>query len=118
MLKVEEKMDIERLLSRCKKLYVIRNSPETFLCQNDCIEGMNMLPPGSMDVIVTSPPYNLGINYNGYNDRIPREEYLGWTDHWAEAVSRVLSCNGSFFLNVGSKPTDPTVSYEVPGKNA
>ena len=37
------------------------------LYQQDCIEGMReRLEPGSVDVFVTSPPYNLGIDYNGY----------------------------------------------------
>ncbi len=80
----------------------------------DCIQGMaNLVAPGSVDVVVTSPPYNLGIEYRSYNDRISRNEYLAWTIEWASCVARVLAPTGSFFLNVGSKPKDPWVPFEV-----
>ena len=40
----------------------------------DCIEGMKKyLGDGDVDVIVTSPPYNLNIKYSKYNDTIPRQ---------------------------------------------
>ncbi len=80
----------------------------------DCIKGMaQLLPPESVDVVVTSPPYNLGIDYRSYDDRISRSEYLDWTVAWTAEVRRVLAPSGSFFLNVGSKPTDPWVPFEV-----
>jgi site-specific DNA-methyltransferase (adenine-specific) len=50
----------------------------------DCIEGMRTrLDAGSVDVVVTSPPYNLGIDYNGYDDTLSREDYLEWMGEWA-----------------------------------
>ena len=84
------------------------------LYQTDCIAGMKKyLQPNSVDLIVTSPPYNLGINYADYNDSCSRKDYLEWTDEWAVEVERVLADEGSFFLNVGSKPKDPTVAFEL-----
>lgn len=84
------------------------------LHQQDCVGGMReRLADGSVDVVVTSPPYNLGIDYNGYDDTRPREHYLDWMDDWAGEVSRVLSDSGSLFLNVGSKPTDPLVPFQL-----
>lgn len=80
----------------------------------DCVEGMqSRLQEKSVSVVVTSPPYNLGIQYNGYDDTLSREDYLTWTDKWAAAAHRVLADDGSFFLNVGSKPTDPLVPFEI-----
>lgn len=80
----------------------------------DCLEGMaKRLAPGSVDVVVTSPPYNLGIKYSKYDDTIDRDRYLSWTRRWASAVKRVLAEEGSLFLNIGSKPTDPWVPFEV-----
>jgi site-specific DNA-methyltransferase (adenine-specific) len=64
-------------------------------------------------VVVTSPPYNLGIKYRSYADDIPRGEYLAWTQRWLRAVSRVMTPEGSLFLNVGAKPTDPWIPLEV-----
>jgi len=64
-------------------------------------------------VVVTSPPYNLGIKYRSYRDDMPRGEYLVWTDRWIRAVKGVLAPSGSVFLNVGAKPTDPWIPLEV-----
>jgi site-specific DNA-methyltransferase (adenine-specific) len=45
----------------------------------DCISGMNdNLAKESVDVIVTSPPYNIGINYHRYDDNLPKEKYIQW----------------------------------------
>jgi len=79
----------------------------------DCIEVFKHLPSGSVDVIVTSPPYNLGIQYNRYQDTLSREDYLEWTHTWVGAATRVLRPDGSLFLNVGAKPTDPWTALDV-----
>ena len=69
--------------------------------------------PQSVDVIVTSPPYNLGIRYNRYQDTLSPAEYLEWTDAWVAAAARVLRPDGSLFLNVGARPTDPWTALDV-----
>jgi site-specific DNA-methyltransferase (adenine-specific) len=81
--------------------------------QGDCLTVLPALEPASVDVVVTSPPYNLGIRYRSYRDDLPRGEYLAWTDQWIRAVRRVISGGGSFFLNVGAKPSDPWIPLEV-----
>ena len=43
----------------------------------DCLEGMKELDDKSIDLVVTSPPYNLDIQYSKYKDKKPREQYLG-----------------------------------------
>jgi len=84
------------------------------LYNGDCITGMRDLLGGeSIDVVVTSPPYNLGTRYIAYDDTIPRHDYLDWTEAWACEVHRVLSDDGSLFLNIGAKPSDPGVPFEV-----
>lgn len=79
----------------------------------DCIDVLNQLPAQSVDVIVTSPPYNLGIRYSRYQDRLSPVEYLQWTDAWVAAASRVLRPDGSLFLNVGARPSDPWTALDV-----
>lgn len=80
----------------------------------DCVQGMRQLIDDStVDVIVTSPPYNLGIKYSSYDDKIPREEYLSWIEKVAHESRRVLSDNGSLFLNMGYTSKDPCVAWEV-----
>lgn len=88
--------------------------PAASMYMEDCVAGMHeRVAAGSVDVVVTSPPYNLGVGYRSYDDMVPRAEYLAWTRSWATEVARVLSPGGSFFLNVGAKPTDPWVPFDV-----
>ncbi len=84
------------------------------LWREDCLSGLGRrLAPGSVDVVVTSPPYNLGQPYGQYDDRKPRGEYLHWIGSVATGVRRVLAPRGSFFLNVGGPPTDPWLPLDV-----
>jgi site-specific DNA-methyltransferase (adenine-specific) len=80
----------------------------------DCLEGMQRyLEDGEVDVVVTSPPYNLGVKYRTYDDTIPRQQYLDWMEKVGLEIKRVLKDDGSFFLNIGHKPTDLWVAWEV-----
>lgn len=79
----------------------------------DSLEILDRLAPGSIDAIVTSPPYNLGIRYRSYDDTMPREQYLEWTGEWVRRAGRALAADGSLFLNVGAKPTDPWTALDV-----
>ena len=80
----------------------------------DCVEGMRtLLEPEEVNVIVTSPPYNIGVKYNKYDDTVPREKYLDWMEEVGKECRRVLKEDGSFFLNVGHKPKDLWVAWEV-----
>ena len=56
----------------------------------DCLEGMKELDDRSVSAIVTSPPYNLNINYGRYSDNKPRQEYLSWLVDIFREAKRVL----------------------------
>jgi hypothetical protein len=71
------------------------------------------MPAESVDVVITSPPYNLGVKYNSYMDTMPRQKYLEWTIEWCREVKRLLKPKGSFFLNVGSTPKNPMLPHEI-----
>jgi site-specific DNA-methyltransferase (adenine-specific) len=79
----------------------------------DCVSGMGRLPDGQVDLVVTSPPYNLGIRYGRFSDRQDRQSYLQWCAQWAAEIRRVLKKDGSFFLNVGSAPSRPMFPHEL-----
>lgn len=84
------------------------------LIHGDCVAGMREhLADESVDLVVTSPPYNLGIKYGKYEDKLEREEYLAWSLEWAGEVRRVLKPEGSFFLNVGAAPKNPMMPHEL-----
>jgi site-specific DNA-methyltransferase (adenine-specific) len=80
----------------------------------DCITAMNViLNTESVDVVVTSPPYNIGVDYHTYDGSLPREKYLRRIRDVCAAIRRILKPNGSFFLNIGTKPTIPSLPFEV-----
>jgi site-specific DNA-methyltransferase (adenine-specific) len=79
----------------------------------DCLDVLAALPARSVSAIVTSPPYNLGTGYRTYDDTVPRSDYLAWTSLWVAAAARVLAPDGSLFLNIGAKPTDPWGAMDV-----
>jgi len=79
----------------------------------DCLIGMDLFPDKHFDVIVTSPPYNLGVSYDLYNDTVPRESYLEWLENVAIKIKQKMKDNGSFFLNIGSAPRNPWGPFEV-----
>ncbi|HEY2618019.1 MAG TPA: DNA methyltransferase, partial [Acetobacteraceae bacterium] len=66
----------------------------------DCLAVLPTFDAGSVDVVVTSPPYNLGLTYRGYDDRRSEDDYLDWLTDVASAVRRVMKADASFFLNV------------------
>jgi len=93
---------------------VLRPGPnELRFFLGDALEHLAALPAASVSVLVTSPPYNLGVRYRSFDDGQPREEYLRWTSEWLRAAAASLSPDGSLFLNVGSKPTDPWTALDV-----
>jgi site-specific DNA-methyltransferase (adenine-specific) len=83
------------------------------LRRQDCVAGMSRLADERVDLVVTSPPYNLGICYGKYSDQQDRRSYLGWCSEWATQIRRLLKPDGSFFLNVGSAPSNPMLPHEI-----
>jgi len=99
------------LLKPYAKVEYVRAAADFYLA--DCLEVFAGLQQGSVDVIVTSPPYNLGIGYNEYRDTLSPADYREWTNRWVAAAARVLHPDGSLFLNVGAKPSDPWTALDV-----
>lgn len=79
----------------------------------DCLASLAELPAASVDVVVTSPPYNIGVAYNSYADRRPRGDYLGWMTKIGCELRRVMRPDASFFLNVGGTGSDPWIAMDV-----
>jgi site-specific DNA-methyltransferase (adenine-specific) len=69
----------------------------------DCLRLLAALPPESVHLAFADPPFNIGYEYDVYEDRKGREEYLAWTEKWLAAVCRVLRPDGSFFVAIGDE---------------
>jgi len=66
----------------------------------NCIDIMSSMPEGSVDLVVTSPPYNAGIKYDVYDDTISMYSYWNFTTEWLSAAFRVLKDDGRIAVNV------------------
>ena len=83
------------------------------LHHGDCLDGLRQIAGASVDLVVTSPPYNLGIAYSRYSDRQARGDYLDWCHQWAAELRRILRGDGSLFLNLGASPSNPLLPHEL-----
>ena len=81
--------------------------------KGDCLRTMRKLADASFGVVVTSPPYNIGAPYKGYQDNLPRAEYLAWIARVGGEIARLLDEEGSLFLNIGGSNRDPWMPMDV-----
>ena len=88
-------------------------APAHALHCGDCLEVLAGLNEASVDVVVTSPPYNLDLRYASYQDRRAEDEYLDWMVAVAEALRRVMKPDASFFLNISGSPNRPWLPFEL-----
>lgn len=73
------------------------------IINGDCIDGMADLPGGSVDLVATDPPFNIGYGYDVYRDTLKADEYLAWCRRWGQQVYRVLKTDGTFWLAIGDE---------------
>lgn len=69
----------------------------------DCIGAMRKLPSDFFDLIITSPPYNIGKEYE---EKLSIEQYIEWSGKWISEVHRVTKPQGAFWLNLGYVPLE------------
>ncbi|MCM1297353.1 MAG: site-specific DNA-methyltransferase [Muribaculaceae bacterium] len=82
---------------------------------------LKTVPSGSVKLAVTSPPYNLGKPYGKYKDKIPLNEWKELILEVTEDIYRILTPDGSFFLNLSPIPFGeekeilplPYIGYEI-----
>lgn len=66
----------------------------------NCIDVMSELPENTVDLLVTSPPYNVGIEYDQHDDRVNMNEYWQFTEDWLKESFRVLKDDGRIAVNI------------------
>lgn len=91
----------------------MKNFVPNVIHHSDCIEGMKIIPEGSIDLIITDPPFAIDFqakksNYNRLSSRvlngykeIPREQYRNFTRQWMSEVYRTLKDTGSMYVFSG-----------------
>lgn len=73
------------------------------ILQGDCVEKLAEIPKASVDLVFADPPFNIGYEYDVYDDRREAKEYVEWTRRWMSAVREVLQPTGTFWLAIGDE---------------
>ncbi len=91
---------------RRRKEFLIKDSdniyfqtPEIIIYNDDFLKA-SYIENGSIDLVITSPPYNVDIGYNFYNDKVSYKDYLEFTGEWLKRCYQVLKDDGRFCLNI------------------
>lgn len=70
------------------------------IINGDCIDVMGTFPESCIDLVCTSPPYNVGIKYDTHNDELIMDEYWDFTEKWLTEVYRVIKDDGRVSINI------------------
>jgi site-specific DNA-methyltransferase (adenine-specific) len=73
------------------------------ILQGDCIELMQQMRAGAVDLVFADPPFNIGYEYDTYHDQQDPDDYIAWCRSWIAEVYRVLKPNGTFWLAIGDE---------------
>ena len=75
--------------------------PQNEIILGDCLKVLAKLPPGYSQLVIADPPYNIGYEYDKYDDSRQHQDYCDWSREWMEACKRVLAANGSMYVAIG-----------------
>jgi len=73
---------------------------DNILIINDSVFQTKLIQPGSVDLVITSPPYNVDIQYNSHDDKISYGEYKEFSEKWMTCCYDWLRDDGRFCLNI------------------
>ena len=71
--------------------------------QGDCISLLGRADKDSVDLVFADPPFNIGYEYDVYDDDQHGDDYLSWCRQWIRGVHRALKPNGTFWLAIGDE---------------
>lgn len=74
-----------------------------FIHQGDCVETMGRIPDNCVHLAFADPPFNIGYEYDEYDDRLDSEKYLDWCRQWISQVHRIVTPTGAFWLAIGDE---------------
>ena len=73
------------------------------IVQGDCLKVLPQLTQGKFDLIFADPPYNIGFEYDRYEDVQEHDKYVAWTQEWMTRCVEVLAPAGSFWIVIGAE---------------
>ena len=97
-------------MSALAQSYVVH---EQTLKLGNCAIIVEAMQASSVDLVVTSPPYNLNLAYSLYDDSLDEADYISWLIKICSSIKRVLKPSGSFFLNIAGSNSRPYLPFEL-----
>lgn len=110
--RISRAMNIAKELGIFEDKVFYKTPDESIIIINDDFLKIDYIKPNSIDLIVTSPPYNVDIEYEGYKDDIPYDKYLEFTEKWLKKAYELLKSDGRMCLNI---PLDKSKGREGEG---
>ncbi len=71
--------------------------------QGDCVALLRQVQPGTIDLVFADPPFNIGYEYDVYDDRRASEDFIQWCRQWIDGVYQALKPDGTFWLAIGDE---------------
>jgi site-specific DNA-methyltransferase (adenine-specific) len=71
--------------------------------QGDCLDLLGRMADSSVHLAFADPPFNIGYDYDTYDDSRSADDYLGWSKRWMAEIVRVLKPDGTFWLAIGDE---------------
>jgi site-specific DNA-methyltransferase (adenine-specific) len=97
---INQKVDLENGGENIFLKYIMTENYINKVINGDCIEVMREMPESFVDLVVSSPPYNVGISYDTHIDNTNMEDYWTWTKDWLIEVYRLLKDDGRIAINI------------------
>ena len=80
----------------------MREFQNQIIC-GDCIELLSTVQEPFVDLVFADPPFNIGYQYDHYQDTLKKDKYLHWTRDWMAVCVKVLKSTGSFYIAIGAE---------------
>ena len=77
--------------------------PKNRVYLGDCVDLLERSDAGSVDLVFADPPFNIGYEYDVYEDSKQADDYLTWCRRWISGVHRALKPDGTFWLAIGDE---------------
>jgi len=104
--------EMSEILNNIDSKIFYRSPDGSIVIINDDFLSTDLIPKNSVDLIVTSPPYNVDINYGVFKDNIPYDKYLEFTEAWLRKALELVKPDGRMCLNI---PLDKSKGREGEG---
>ena len=98
-MKIQDVLRSAAMVKSGKATLFTYNDTKHVLIAGNCVNALAEMPDESVNLIITDPPYNMGLNYGRYyKDNLPWNKFYENSKIWLTQVSKVLAKNGSLYI--------------------